>query len=783
MDRAFLAELTEAVADVDAPVTLVIDDFQEIADTQTLAGVADFVSALPDHLHLVIGSRRDPSIRLHRLRLDGRLREVRGRDLAFLRDEVEAVLRHHGVTLAPDDLLALWQRTEGWPAAVRLASLALAQEPDTAGFVARFAGEHSAVSSYLVAEILDRQPEALRRFLLDTCVATELTAELAATLSGRSDAGAILDDMARANALVQRLGRSGEWYRFHVLLRSYLLAELRRRDLTAGQARHRTAALWFDEVGMAEPALEHAVAAGDHALILSMLSHHGIRLLLMGKIALVTRAIADSPAAVRRDPSVVLLSAITAFESGDRLAGDLALARFRADPQPVRGRSVGRLYELTRLHQARLHGDVGALAATGTDPPLDSTEPLDDDVELLMLANRGALRIAAGDYRGAMTDLLPALELSRRRGHHRLTLDCLNHLTGVTVGLNEADQSVAWVRRTAEFASEHGWANSPQLAYSYLIGAWWAYLRLDLQEATRQVATATTVLDGGAVEPEAEYATRSGAAIIAFDRFPHRRSALRDITAIWRPPLDFLPSPALAAYALGAHVRMCLTLGDRPRAAATLAVAAELLAGTADVAVMRAWELLDRHQHERARALVGPVVGGTQSCVVVTTHISAWLVEALAAARSGRVEAAHRALLAALQIGADSTLMRPFYDLGAPVRELLIATVGRTGALEPFLSRLLSAWQTAEDWQAATLVDEPDAAREHRRSATLAAPLTGREIEMLRDLPSMMTTEEIAEEHQVSVNTVKTHLRSLYRKLGASNRRDAVANARRLSLL
>jgi LuxR family transcriptional regulator, maltose regulon positive regulatory protein len=146
-------------------------------------------------------------------------------------------------------------------------------------------------------------------------------------------------------------------------------------------------------------------------------------------------------------------------------------------------------------------------------------------------------------------------------------------------------------------------------------------------------------------------------------------------------------------------------------------------------------------------------------------------------------EAAHRAVLRALEIGVHSGVMRPFYDLGEPVRELLAATVGRAGWLEPFLSDLLAAWTAAQEWQEATVGGTVALGDPSPHHVTLVVPLTAREMELLRDLPSLLTAEEIAARHTVSVNTVKTHLRSLYRKLGAPNRREAVAAGRRLCLL
>lgn len=205
-EPAFLAEFVETVAGLGAPVTLVLDDVHELPEGDVLDTLADLLASLPAELRLVLGTRRDPSLPLHRLKLDGRLAEIRARELAFDRDEVEQILRRQGIDVSEQVLTALMRRTEGWPAAVRLAIIALLEHDDPSQFVERFAGDDRGVADYLVAEILQRLPDDTVRFLLDVSVAEELSAELAGRLSGRADAGAVLEDLEHANALVQRLG-------------------------------------------------------------------------------------------------------------------------------------------------------------------------------------------------------------------------------------------------------------------------------------------------------------------------------------------------------------------------------------------------------------------------------------------------------------------------------------------------------------------------------------------------------------------------------------------------
>ena len=777
MDRPFLTDLTRAIDDLDIPMVLVLDDFHEVTDPVVLEELTDLVRNLPEQCHLIIGSRRDPAIALHRLRMEGRLREVRGADLSFAGDEVEQVLHGQGVQLDQSDLLLLCCRTEGWPAAVRLAALALAQNPDPSRFVARFAGDNTAVAGYLVAEILSRQSPEQQQFLLDTCVAEELTAELAATLSGRPDAGAVLDLLEHTNALVQRVGRAGEWFRYHALLRSYLLAELRRRDLAATADRHRSAARWFEASGAPASALEHAVLAADADLIIDLLAGHGLRLVVTGQGEVVARAIAGSPRLVRESPDVELLTAIIAFRSGDRDGGDDALARFRL--RTSSDQSGRRLTSAAYLYQARLHGDTEFLEGLGAGRARPGT-PIDDEVALLELVNVGALRIAAGEYRRAQEDLQMALELSVRRECPHLALECMNQLTGVTGGLSQVAETRQWAQRTVEFAGKHGWSSSPQLAYTYALSAWSSYLMLELDQATRTAGAALAVLEGGTIDPEAECAARSAASVIEFDRPERRRAALRSMDEVWRRLDGFTPSPALTAFAHLTEVRMCLAHGDRARAAAVSDRVERMLPGTGDAAVVAALTRLAHGHDDHAASLVAPVLGKCVPEIVVTTGLTAHLVEAIVARRAHRTESAHRSLLAALEIGNAHGLLRPFYDSGTPVHELLLTAVGRTSRLEPFLSRLLTAWKAAETWRDGMHAGAPSVSS---GAAPPTVPLTAREIEVLHELPSLLTAEEIAEQHQVSVNTVKTHLRALYRKLGATNRRDAVAHARRVGLL
>ena len=210
----------------DEPVVLVLDDFHEIESPIVHRELQTLIDRSPGGLRLVLATRADPSLRLQRLRLTDDLTEIRAAELAFTVDECGEALEPFATDLAEGDVEALHDRTEGWAAGIRLAALSLASESDRAGFLRRFAGDDRAVADYLLNEILDRQPDRLREFLLRTSVPDTISAELADALTGRRDGGRVLSELAAANFLVSGYAGSEVRYRYHGLLLEFLRAQL-----------------------------------------------------------------------------------------------------------------------------------------------------------------------------------------------------------------------------------------------------------------------------------------------------------------------------------------------------------------------------------------------------------------------------------------------------------------------------------------------------------------------------------------------------------------------------
>ena len=240
-DHAVEAVLS-AFAEHVEPAVLIIDDLHELKSPDALAELEQLLTMLPSSARIVLSSRRDPPIRLHQLRLADEIAEIRARDLRFTERETRELLAASGISLTDDGAAALYQRTEGWAAGLRLAVIALSGHPDPERFVAEFSGTDRAIGEYLMAEMLERQPREVQSMLLRTSLVDRINGELADVLAGRSGSEQMLLELEEANAFVVSLDAQRTWFRYHQLLADFLRLELRRRLPDRGTA-HRTRGL------------------------------------------------------------------------------------------------------------------------------------------------------------------------------------------------------------------------------------------------------------------------------------------------------------------------------------------------------------------------------------------------------------------------------------------------------------------------------------------------------------------------------------------------------------
>ncbi|TDE03392.1 LuxR C-terminal-related transcriptional regulator [Jiangella asiatica] len=765
-NSGFLSAFVHAVDELREPLWIVIDDVHEITSEQGLLGLGGLIRYRPAGVRIVLGSRFDPPLPLARLMLDGQAGELRAADLAFDRAEAGRLLSAHGLRLANADLTLLMERTEGWAAGLRLAALSLSSQADVTTYIAGFAGDERPLADYLVAEVLAALSDDTVDLLLTTAVAETLTADLASRLTGRADAGAVLAQLARDNALVYRVGSPAS-YRVHGLLRSFLLAEGSRRDLEAQRRHHVVASRWFADHSMPGLALDHAALGRDWRRVSELLNQHGLVLLLSGDSARLTRAVRELPPELLAVPSTALIAALAALEDGALATARRLIDRVGRDPASHREPRLQLLHTTALMYEARLRGDRSDRLTELIDRS-DLRVPAEPDLQLLAAVNRGVLRLWFRDYDLGEADLEAALRMARRDGRDALALDCLTYLA---VSAAAAGRDIATIiRRTQvaiDFATERGWSSTARMAPVYLLAAGGAWERLDTAETTRYL-TLVAAIDAD-LEPEVELSARLLGACVAAEEVSNRRDAVRLLRRAW-PDDDPKVLPVSASFFCMTELQVALSAGDRIAAAEVLGRAEQLLGAAGDVMVMRAMVHAHDGRKAAARTALAPVLTDAVACHAVSAQISAWLLAAHFAAELDEPARAHEALVNALALAAPRRMLREFAAASGRVRSLLIHGEGRFGEHDAFARGAVAA-MTGDDGTA------------DRSGMVAGEALTARELELLRDLPSLLSLEEIAGAHVLSVNTVKTHLKAIYRKFDVGSRRQAVDRARELGLL
>ena len=315
---AFIAPLINDLAALDQPLTLVIDDYHVIRNQDIHAGVEYLVDSVPATLRLVIAGRADPPLPLPRLRARGELCELRARELSFTRPDAEAFLNDVlRLDLAPADVTAVWERTEGWAGGLYLAALSLQDRSDRTGFIATFAGNHRHVVDYLGAEVLDRQPEDVRQFFLHTSILDRLSGPLCDAVLDTQGLDRLLEEMERSNLFLQPLDTTRDWYRYHHLFRELLLHELHRTEPEVIPQLHQRAAAWHRRAGSVEAAIRHSTAAGDVATAADLITECWYTFLQRGQVGTVAEWLdALPPDAVAADPRLCLTRAWIGINTG-----------------------------------------------------------------------------------------------------------------------------------------------------------------------------------------------------------------------------------------------------------------------------------------------------------------------------------------------------------------------------------------------------------------------------------------------------------------------------------
>ena len=769
VDR-LLADIVGALDDPIEPLVLVLDDFHEVADA-VCADIDHLLHRPPPALRLVIATRADPSLRLGRLRLQDQLSELREPDLALTLEETGELLAASGVTLADQHVRRLWDRTEGWAGALRLAALSLREHPQPGRFVDDFAGDDRAISDYLITEVMSRLSPEDRGFLLRTSVAEVLTGDLADALSGQSDGHRRLADLARAGALLAPLDSRGECYRYHALFRELLQAELRNDLPGEVHELHRRAAWWLAEHGDEAGALVHAVEAEAWDLAARLAGERWVDLLIRGEVGALRPLIERLPSeAIADDPELALAVASALLDRGDHneAARLLAGAQAAADRVPAeREARFAVSFAALSLHVARLRGDLADALETGralaSDGRLDPGV-VDPDLRALALVNLGIAELWTGDTEAAERHLDRARGAAADADRDWLALLAIAHLAALAGTTEDFPRAARRAREAIELAERHGWERTWPAGAAYLTLANAEFLWDRGEDASLHVELAREALRGTQERP-----LRAGLALLRSGVLAARGEVEAALAVVEAGAEEIGDWPLLAGmreYFVVREAVLRAELGDRTGARRVLeSDSGPTLPGAVVLAQLR----LAEGEFELARDAVAAWVDRRDGDATTAT-VQAWIVEALSLDGLADHDGAAAALEQALDAAEPGGLRWALLDFGRSLAPLLNRQLRRGTSHRALVGDLLAALEHANGHS-----------RPH--SPFVMEPLSPRERAVLRYLPTMMSNQEIASEMFVSVNTVKTHLKSIYRKLDVADRREAVSRARSLELL
>jgi LuxR family maltose regulon positive regulatory protein len=772
--RAMVDRVLSELADARDSITLVVDDLHELNSPEALAQLTRLLTSLPPNAHTILATRRDLRLRLHQLRLAGELAEIRAEDLRFTERETRELLDASGITLSAAGAALLNQRTEGWAAGLRLAAISLVGHPDPERFVAEFSGSDRTVAEYLIAEMLERQPDEVKDLLLRTSLLDRVNGELADLLTGRPGSERILLELEDANAFVVSLDPGRTWFRYHHLFADLLRLELRRALPEEVPALHRRAAEWFTRHGRVAEAIRHTQAAGDWPGAARLLADHSFSLMMDGQEQTVRALLrAFPPGADHRELAVVRAGGDLLEGRLDEAAAHLAVAERHAESAPPgRRRRLRVAVAALQLSLARRRGNLAGVTeqaeflASPVTGQSDEDIALDSDLRAVALMNLGTAEAWSLGLPDAEHHLQEGADLAREIGRPYLEVACLAQLAFAS-RIRSFATTQQRCREAIALAERHGWGAESVIAPALVTLAGNLVWTGEFDEGERWLQRTRQALqtDTG---PDIRQLLHLTTGRLYAGRGRHHE-ALGELIAAERLQSQMEGSHAMASQVTGWMLATQARAGLPGEARARLASFDEQEARSGEVRNADAVICLAEGNPAAALSALASVLDGSAPVIGYTTVMEAHLLAGFAHRQLGDQRAANQATERALALAEPDRLILPFAmtDSGELLEALPRHETAHAALLTGILDVLHGSSLTAADQSASPPAEE----------------ISPSELRVLRYLPTNLSRAEIASELSVSVNTVNTHVRNIYAKLGAGDRSSAVQRARELRLL
>jgi LuxR family maltose regulon positive regulatory protein len=770
---AMVARVLGELGEDTTPAILIVDDAHELG-LDTIASLAMLVSKLPAHVRAVIATRHDLRLGTHQLRIAGELAEIRARELTFTESETRELLTNSGIALSNDAVRTLQLRTEGWAAGLRLAALSLVVEPEPEAFVAQFSGSNRVVADYLMAEMLERQPADVQQLLLTTSILDRFNGELADLLSEMAGSDRTFLRLEEANAFVVSVDAERTWFRYHHLFRELLRLELRRTSPASIAELHRRAAGWFADHGQVIEAIRHRQAAGDWEFAAQLLADNLFELLMDGRDATIRALLEAFPRGeCAQHPELALVNGALALQQGrfaDTASG-LDIAEHHAETlTPQRQPAFRVAIAALRLGLARRQGQLNSVVeqvaylASPEAARLISGTAFNAVLRVVAVMNLGIVEMWSGQITGAERHLREGAALARKIGQPYLEITCLSNLAFV-LKFSSSAAARKHSEETIALAEHHGWGDDRVIIPALAALGTSLLCSCESDAAERWLARAMRLGTPDA-NPPVGLLLHFAKGMLHISR-SKLQEAMVEFESAERMQSLMLGEHLLASQATAWRIAVKVQLGllDEARAAlegtpAERAVTAEMrnadalisfVSGDASLALDKLRDVLERR---------APVV---HDYVLVEAH----LLAAHAYHALGKERDSQQSIESALALAERDRLVFPFALTRS--RELLEKHPRQTTAHTALLLDILDILSGAPSHAGGSIPPLNE--------------LSTTELRVLGYLPTNLSRPDIARELRVSVNTVNTHMRNIYSKLGVGNRTEAVERARGLRLL
>ncbi|MBX2999086.1 MAG: hypothetical protein KF893_11300 [Caldilineaceae bacterium] len=795
--EAITAQLINEIGQHSEKLILVLDDYHTINSTVIHTNLRYLLEHLPPQLQLILITRSDPPVPLARLRAQGSIVEIRAADLSFNAEETGIFLNEiMQLNLAVDDVVILMQRTEGWAVGLQLAALYLNSGVDAQRFIPGFSGGHAYIIDYLVEEVLARQPEEVKQFLLYTSILDRICASLADAICSRRDSQRLLEALERANLFLIPLDQERKWYRYH-----HLFAEMLRRMLELSEPQqvpvlHEWAAIWFEQNEYPDEALRHAFASTqiDHAA--SLLEIYAERLIARGEFTSLTEWLNKLPAETMRQSPRLTLAQAECFLFHHQLdKGEASLAAVEEQvstlpPDPAHVRLLGKVAVL-RSDIAVNRGDLDGTIAL-TERAL-AILPVDEErLRARALLLQGVGYFWLDEYTQACRAYAESARWGMQAGDLLDTIYAICNLAQVLYIQGQIQQAVVTIQRAFAFAADHHADRSIVLASSLVMYGELLYARNQMDEAGQQIDEAIrraqlaknprTLLRSYTVRLSWLYAQGGIAEVEATGTLVER------LAQDYSLPPTMLDNFAIEQMRIWLREKRFGWVADWLRQKEIHEDNA-IPAGQVRLYGLLAELHFARQEYPAALRVIDAVVAAQEKYGPTLNLLLFQAVKSLILAATGNADASIDLLRRVLVKSESEGIIRPLVDLGDPMRHLLL-TYGAALGSHPdtlvsafYIDKLLAAFPPSALTVGEPKESGPVECSVHAPTDTLIEPLSARELEVLYWVQQGLSDSQIASQLILAVGTVKRHLNNIYGKLGVRSRTQALARARALNLL